>query len=125
MHELLEAWVAWIVPAIQAVGVVIVLWGVIEALLALARRALQRLTGTHPRTGLGAIRISIGRKMVLSLEFFIASDIIQTVVIPTWESLGMLAGIVAIRTVIAYFIEYEMRQGSPDRDGGGGERSGR
>jgi uncharacterized membrane protein len=114
MQELLEAWVAWVVPAIQAVGVVIVLWGVIEALLALARRAVQRLTATHPRKHLGAIRISIGRKMVLSLEFFIASDIIQTVVIPTWESLGMLGGIVAIRTVIAYFIEYEMRHGTSD-----------
>lgn len=116
MHELLEAWVEWIVPAIQAVGVIIVLWGVIEALLALVRRGWRRLTGNRARPGLGAIRISIGRKLVLSLEFFIASDIIQTVVVPTWESLGTLAGIVVIRTVIAYFIEYEMRHGIPDRD---------
>ena len=62
--------------------------------------------------GSSHIRHIVGDRMVLGLEFFIASDVIQTVVVPTWESLGMLAGIVAIRTVIVYFLEYEMRSAS-------------
>ncbi len=117
MHDLLEAIINWIVPAIQAVGVVIVVWAVIQALISLVRRGWLLLAQGYAPVGLGAIRITIGRKMVLSLEFFIASDIIQTVVVPTWESLGILGGIVAIRTVIAYFIEYEMRHHTSDWDG--------
>jgi uncharacterized membrane protein len=117
MHDLLAEWVSWIVPAIQAVGVVIVVWGVIEAIVALTTRGWQLAMNREVSVGLGHIRISIGRKMVLALEFFIASDIIQTVVVPTWESLGILAGIVAIRTVVAYFLEYEMRHGGSGWDG--------
>jgi uncharacterized membrane protein len=119
MHDLLAEWVSWIVPAIQAVGVAIVVWGVIEAIVALGRRGWQLATRREPNVGLGLghIRITIGRKMVLALEFFIASDIIQTVVVPTWESLGILAGIVAIRTVVVYFLEYEMRHGASEWDG--------
>ncbi len=117
MHDLLEAIINWVVPAIQAVGVVIVVWAVIEAVISLIRRCWQLSIRGDTALGLGAIRITVGRKMVLSLEFFIASDIIQTVVVPTWESLGILGGIVAIRTVIAYFIEYEIRHHTADWDG--------
>lgn len=38
--------------------------------------------------------------MVLGLEFFLAGDIVQTIVVPTWNSLAILGGIVVIRTVI-------------------------
>jgi uncharacterized membrane protein len=45
----------------------------------------------------------MGEKMVLGLEFFLAGGIIQTIVVPTWKTLGTLGGIVVIRTVIVYF----------------------
>jgi uncharacterized membrane protein len=44
----------------------------------------------------------MGEKMVLGLEFFLAGDIIQTIVVPAWETLGTLGGIVVIRTFIVY-----------------------
>jgi uncharacterized membrane protein len=114
MHELLAKVIEYIVPAIQVVGVAIVVWGVIESGARVAVREWQFLVHGSAAWTFGDIRLAIGRKMVLGLEFFVASDIIQTVVIPTWESLGILAGIVAIRTVIVYFLEYEMRTGVRD-----------
>lgn len=110
MHELLVLSVDYIVPPIQMVGVAIVVWGVLEALASVLQRLWRQLAshgGASP--SFYDIRIAIGRKLVLSLEFFIASDIVQTVAVPTWDSLGILAGIVAIRTVIVYFLEYELR----------------
>jgi len=114
MHELLARWIDYVVPSIQMIGVAIVIWGVLEGVARVLQRVWQLAGRSTPTSSFGDIRIAIGRKMVLGLEFFIASDIIQTVVVPTWESLGILAGIVAIRTVIVYFLEYEMRTGAAE-----------
>jgi uncharacterized membrane protein len=110
--ELLARVIEYVVPAIQLIGVAIVIWGVIESSARVLQREWQMLRSGAAEWTFGDIRLAIGKKMVLGLEFFVASDIIQTVVIPTWESLGILAGIVAIRTVLVYFLEYEMRTGA-------------
>lgn len=54
------------------------------------------LTQRTPRRDVSAVRLAMGEKMVLGLEFFLAGDIIQTIVVPTWDSLAILGGIVAI-----------------------------
>ncbi|MBN1237002.1 MAG: DUF1622 domain-containing protein [Gammaproteobacteria bacterium] len=114
MHDLLAHLIDYVVPSIQLIGVLIVIWGVLDSAVRVLRREWQLARRGSAAWSFGEIRLAIGRKMVLGLEFFVASDIIQTVVVPTWESLGILAGIVAIRTVIVYFLEYEMRTGVPE-----------
>lgn len=109
MHEFLELVVEYVVPWIEAIGVAIVLWGVVEALVRLLRRTWA-ITFTGDRIlNFRDIRLRIGEKLVLGLEFFLAADIIRTIVVPSWESLGILAGIVAIRSLIVYFLHLEMR----------------
>ena len=49
--------------------------------------------------------------MALGLDFFLAGDIIQTIVVPSKDSLMILGGIVIIRTVMAYFLAKEIDQG--------------
>lgn len=108
MHALLVQWVGYVVPWIEALGIVVVLWGVLEALAGLARYAWTALARRAPRADLGAIRLGMGEKMVLGLEFFLAGDVVQTIVVPTWNSLAILGGIVAVRTVIVYFLNLEL-----------------
>lgn len=112
MHELLAEWIRYIVPGIEAIGVVAVLWSVVEALANLAQRGRCLLTRRPVLRSLVVIRIAMGEKMVLGLEFFLAGDIIQTIVVPTWDSLATLGGIVVIRTVLVYFLNMELRQGA-------------
>lgn len=57
-----------------------------------------------------AIRIKLGSYLVLALEFFIAGDIIKTIITPTWESLGILGAIVVIRTILSYFLTKELKK---------------
>jgi len=45
----------------------------------------------------------------LALEFFIAADIVSTIITPTWERLGVLGAIVAIRTVLSYFLSKDLK----------------
>jgi Protein of unknown function (DUF1622) len=47
---------------------------------------------------------------LLGLEFLIAADIIHTVLTPTLADLAILGAIVAIRTVISFSINWELRQ---------------
>lgn len=112
MHELLVQWVGYGVPWIEAVGIAVVLWGVLEALAGLIRRGWSVLAKHAVRKDLGAIRLAMGEKMVLGLEFFLAGDIVQTIVVPSWNSLAILGGIVVIRTVIVYFLNLELSRGA-------------
>ena len=53
---------------------------------------------------------SLGGYILLSLEILIVADIIDTIVKPTLEDIVRLAAIVAIRTVISYFLNKEIRE---------------
>jgi uncharacterized membrane protein len=54
------------------------------------------------------IRYSLGIYLLLGLEFLIAADILETVFKPSLEQLGILAGIVVIRTILNYFLNKEL-----------------
>ena len=110
MHEWLVEWIPQIVPWIEAVGIVIVLWGALEGLLKLLGRLKAVLGHTDKLTPLSHIRVAIGEKIALGLDFFLAGDIIQTIVIPSWESLAILGGIVIIRTIIAFFLNRDLKE---------------
>ena len=54
-------------------------------------------------------RQNLGRTLLLTLEFLIAADIIETVVVSrTLESLGILAGLVVVRTFLSFALEVEI-----------------
>ncbi|RNE64225.1 DUF1622 domain-containing protein [Cryobacterium tepidiphilum] len=89
---------------IDGSGVAAVLIGVVVASV----YALVRLLGKK-----GAVyrpyRRLLGRSILLGLELLVAADIIRTVAItPTIESVGVLAGIVLIRTFLSFSLELEI-----------------
>ena len=54
-------------------------------------------------------REALGRAILLGLEFLVAGDIIRTVAIaPTFDSVGVLAIIVVIRTFLSVELEMEI-----------------
>lgn len=54
-------------------------------------------------------RKHLGRAILLGLEFLVAADIIGTVAVePTFENVGVLAGIVLIRTFLSFALELEI-----------------
>lgn len=57
-----------------------------------------------------SIRLKLGSYLVLALEFFIAGDIVKTIITPTWESLGILGAIVVIRTILSYFLTKDLKR---------------
>jgi uncharacterized membrane protein len=90
--------------AVDVAGITIILIGV----LASSVRFLRRM-GTDVATAYGLYRVGLGRAILLGLEFLIAGDIIRTVATsPTFQSIGVLGGIVLIRTFLSLALNLEV-----------------
>jgi uncharacterized membrane protein len=49
-------------------------------------------------------RLELGHSLSLALGFLIAGSILKTTLAPTWDEIGQLAAIIAIRTILNYFL---------------------
>lgn len=106
--------------AFELVGIAIIVAGAVFSILRYA--SAMRSAADRARAYRG-LRSDLGRSILLGLEFLVAADIINTVAIePTLRSVAVLAGIVAIRTVLSISLEVEIEgrwpwQGvSPNRE---------
>jgi len=109
MAELVEI-LEYISLGIGIVGIFIVLWGVVVGLVEFIRAQFAHLGRQRELLPLEKIRIDLGRYLLLGLEFLIAADIIRTIVKPSLEEVAVLVAIVAIRTVISYFLNKEIER---------------
>ncbi|MCM8790043.1 MAG: DUF1622 domain-containing protein [Candidatus Omnitrophica bacterium] len=94
--------------ALNIIGALITIWGIIISLLEFLKKEFLRTTDSLE--GNEKIRIKLGSYLVLALEFFIASDIIKTIITPTWQGLGILGAIVVIRTILSYFLTKDLKK---------------
>ncbi|MGM1060239.1 DUF1622 domain-containing protein [Saccharothrix sp. Mg75] len=105
-EETLREVIGVLVRVIEAAGAGIIAVG---ALWALARMVVEG--ARHRNTSVFTpIRLSLGRFLVLGLEFQLAGDILRTAVSPSFEDIGQLAAIAAIRTVLNYFLNKEIAE---------------
>jgi uncharacterized membrane protein len=69
----------------------------------------QLPSGSEPLSVYRSYRQLLGRSILLGLELLVAADIIRTVAVtPTFESVGVLAIIVLIRTFLSFSLELEI-----------------
>lgn len=79
------------------------------ALHSLIVGSLHLLKRDAPETVFRQVRQSLGRGILLGLEFLVAADIIHTVAVElTFRTVGMLAVIVLIRTFLSFALEVEL-----------------
>lgn len=97
--------------AISLAGVIVVVWGVAEAVFRFfALKLERRLPHARIVAKTARIRERLGSHLLLALDLFIGADIIKSVVTPGWENVAMLGAIVLIRIVLSYFLEREMER---------------
>ena len=106
LTELLHAFVDQLAKALELIGVGIIVGGIILATVAFLRDASRK---SDWRSAYPRYRSDIGRGILLGLELLVGADIISTITAPlTFESVGLLAGIVAIRTFLSFSLETEI-----------------
>lgn len=94
--------------SLNVLGALITVWGVLISSVEFLRKELNRQEECLKCNEV--IRIKLGSYLVLALEFFIASDIIKTIITPTWQGLGILGAIVIIRTILSYFLTKDIKE---------------
>ncbi|OAN37515.1 DUF1622 domain-containing protein [Mycolicibacterium iranicum] len=93
------------VRLIEACGAVVIMIGAVVAIakfvVALGRRDINQFS---------SVRLTLARFLVLGLEFQLAADVLRTAISPSFEEIGKLAAIAAIRTILNYFLNREIAQ---------------
>jgi uncharacterized membrane protein len=91
---------------VELFGIAIIAFG---AFGTLALFAVRFANGINRDQAVADFRSSLGRAILLGLEFLVAADIINTVAVtPTLLSVAVLAGIVIIRTFLCFSLEVEI-----------------
>ena len=99
-HDLIETAGSFV----DLAGVAAIVAGAVVASAVAVRGLLGRRARVYE-----LYRQQLGRAILLGLELLVAADIIRTVAVtPTFESLGVLAVIVLIRTFLSYSLQLEV-----------------
>ena len=106
LTELAHVLVEDFAKALKLVGGAVILGSVIVATIALLRVGLRT---NDWRSAYPLYRADIGRGILLGLELLVGADIIATITAPlTFESVGLLAAVVLIRTFLSVSLEMEI-----------------
>jgi uncharacterized membrane protein len=104
--EQIHVFVDLLAKALELVGVAIIVGGIMLATVTFVRDGAR---ASDWRSAYPRYRSDIGRGILLGLELLVGADIISTITAPlTFESVGLLAGIVAIRTFLSFSLETEI-----------------
>jgi len=105
MEELLKNLASHVALAVEAVAVLVIAAGSLEAFIGLFGVGVgQRATHGARK----AVWQRYGVWLLLGLEFELAADIIRSVIAPTWLDIGQLGAIAVIRTFLNYFLEKDL-----------------
>lgn len=92
---------------ISCIGIIIILSGVLIATYHYIRFMCIGFVGDKG-TVINAIRLDLGRVLILGLEFIVAADLISTTTTPDYYSVGITAIVVAIRTLLSFSLNREI-----------------
>ena len=97
----------YIQHSISFCGVLVILSGILIALARYIRYYFSSMT-KNANLDINSIRLRLGRVLILGLEFIVAADLIGTTTAPDYYSVGIVASIVLIRTVLSYTLNHEI-----------------
>ena len=103
-EEALQSAVGLLVTLVEACGAVVIIVGALWAFVRFVGVGLRR----RDASAFVPVRLVLGRFLALGLEFQLASDVLRTAVAPSWEQLGQLAAVAAIRTALNFFLSREI-----------------
>ncbi len=106
MVEVITPFAEMCAAIIEVLGIFII---AALALYALIRWLFQITKHDEAENRFHQLRQRLGRGILLGLEFLVAADIIHTVAVElTFETVGVLAIVVLIRTFLSFTLEVEL-----------------
>jgi uncharacterized membrane protein len=105
MEELLHGLAHYVALGAEAIAILIVAYGAIEAMIGIAR-AMAKPGSTNMEKR--AVWLSFAQWLVAALTFQLAADIVSTSFSATWDEVGRLGVVAVIRTFLSYFLDREV-----------------
>lgn len=106
MGELVESMAGYVAISIELIGIVVVAVATLEAAIACGRLLVTRASHAQRQQAW----LTYMHWLAAGLTFQLAGDIVRTAVAPTWNDIGQLAAIAAVRTLLTYFLERDIKQ---------------
>lgn len=97
----------FIVQFCQLLAIIVILCGVVKAMMAFVK---DLFLGESSALAIQESRMELGHTFSLGLGFLIGGSILHTTLAPSWQEIGQLASIIAIRTVLNYFLMKEIER---------------
>ncbi|MCI0387643.1 MAG: DUF1622 domain-containing protein [Acidobacteria bacterium] len=107
MEEIFKEVAHYIALTLEVISALVIAYGAIEAIFRLVIPKHGQ-PGTH--SWKKQTFMHFGSWLILGLEFELAADIVRSAIAPSWESIGKLAAIAAIRTFLNYFLEKDVEK---------------
>lgn len=112
METMFQTAAEYVALGAEMAATVLIGLGAVDAAARIAMLIVERRAGMRT---LKDVWLRLAGWILLALEFTLAADIVRTSISPTWEDLGKLAAIAAIRTVLSIFLERDLGTFEKDR----------
>jgi uncharacterized membrane protein len=106
VHEWLTIATEYSATIINFLALIIIVVGTVEAFFAAVVAIFSSADGRERRD----IWLRQARWLVAGLTFQLAADVIETAVTTSWDAVGRIAAIAAIRTFLNFFLERDMTE---------------
>ena len=106
-EETINLVAAYVALGVDIIMVAIVAIGSVRAIASVVG-CLRRGEGLAPN--IREIWMHYAAWILLALEFALASDLIDTVIAPSWEDIGQLGAIAAIRIALGFFLGRDIEE---------------
>jgi uncharacterized membrane protein len=104
--DLLRVATDTVAPIIDVLALAAIAVGTIEVVIRAFGVMFSNSTNHEKRQ----VWLQYARWLVVALTFQLAADIIETSIAPSWDDIGKLAAIAAIRTFLNFFLERDLSE---------------
>jgi len=108
--DIIKEILSYVAEVISIIGVLILIFSFFKILINYIRSEFEPKSRKTPFKPILYVRAELGVKILLTLDFLIASDIIRTVTDLDLNQLVQLGVLVVIRTVIGFFMGKEVEE---------------
>jgi uncharacterized membrane protein len=105
MEELLHLAARYLALGLEALALLAIAIGAVEAAVGIFRVMLGRRASDAEKR---AVWLGFARWLVAGLTFQLAADIAHTTIAPSWDDIGRVAAIAAIRTFLTFFLDRDI-----------------
>jgi uncharacterized membrane protein len=92
---------SWVVSLCQLLALFVILTGIIKAFFIYCKSIFSN---SYSAVTFQSSRLELGYSFSLGLSFLVGGSILKTTIAPTWNDIGQLTAIIAIRTVLNYLL---------------------